>query len=85
MRPQIAFDFRGRVVLITGAASGIGRATAELFVRSGASVAMADLRSDLLAATARELDPAGTHTLAMPYDAASASDAQAVVDACVAR
>ena len=85
MRPQIAFDLRGRVVLITGAASGIGRATAELFVRSGASVAMADLRSDLLAATARELDPAGTHTLAMPYDAASASDAQAVVDACVAR
>ena len=47
MRPQIAFDFRGRVVLITGAASGIGRATAELFVRSGASVAMGDLRSDL--------------------------------------
>ena len=85
MRPQIAFDFRGRVVLITGAASGIGRATAELFVRSGASVAMADLRSDLLAATARELDPDGAHSLAMAYDAASSADAQALVDACVAR
>ena len=34
------FDFSGKVVLVTGASSGIGRATAELFGRCGASVAL---------------------------------------------
>src|ERR1051325_242284 len=34
------FDFTGKVVLVTGASSGIGRATAELFGRLGASVAL---------------------------------------------
>ncbi len=34
------FDFTGKVVLVTGASSGIGRATAELFGRCGASVAL---------------------------------------------
>lgn len=82
---QVRFDFHDRVVLITGAASGIGRATAEAFLNSGASVVMGDIQGDTVQSTARALDPDGTHTLAMVYDAASPASAQALVDACVAR
>src|SRR5688572_18584474 len=39
------FDFTGKVVLVTGASSGIGRATAELFGKCGASVAVSYLKN----------------------------------------
>src|SRR5688500_6241669 len=39
------FDFTGKVVLVTGASSGIGRATAECFGRCGASVAISYLKN----------------------------------------
>jgi 3-oxoacyl-[acyl-carrier protein] reductase len=42
---QDFFDFTGKVVLVTGASSGIGRATAELFGRCGASVAVTYLKN----------------------------------------
>lgn len=82
---QVRFDFSDRVVLITGAASGIGRATAETFLHSGACVVMGDIDGDALQRTAQALDPDGTHTLAMAYDAASPDSAQALVDAGEAR
>mgnify|MGYP000080999075 CR=1 FL=1 len=82
---QARFDFRDRVVLITGAASGIGRATAEMFFHSGASVVLGDIRADAAADVARALDPRSARTLALAYDAAVATDAQALVDACVTR
>ncbi len=82
---QVRFDFHDRVVLITGAASGIGRATAQRFFHSGASVVLGDIRADATAEVARVLDPQGTRTLAVAYDAAVATDAQALVDAGMAR
>src|SRR3954468_2577333 len=47
----------GRVVAITGAARGIGRATAAALVREGATVAIGDLDVDLARRTAEELGP----------------------------
>ena len=42
-----------RVAIITGAASGIGRASARLFARHGASVVLADMNADAGEATAQ--------------------------------
>jgi 3-oxoacyl-[acyl-carrier protein] reductase len=57
------FDLTGRRAVITGAAQGIGRAIAERFLLSGASVSLWDRDSETLDSTARELATAGTlHT-----------------------
>ena len=49
------YGLRGRVALVTGAASGIGRATAELFARNGARVVASDVNAEAGAAVVAEL------------------------------
>ena len=52
---ELTYDFSGRVALITGAASGVGLATARLLLGAGAQVALLDLKQDALEAARDEL------------------------------
>lgn len=54
-------DFRGKFGIVTGAASGIGRATALYLVRAGAGVAFMDIDAKLLEALAGEIGTTGVH------------------------
>ena len=52
-------DLNDQVAIVTGAASGIGKAIATRFVKAGARVVIADLNLDAANAAAREIDPSG--------------------------
>jgi NAD(P)-dependent dehydrogenase (short-subunit alcohol dehydrogenase family) len=53
-------DLNNKVAVITGGASGLGRATAEMVINQGGKVALFDLNEDLVAQTAAELGPNAT-------------------------
>ncbi|MFD5006303.1 glucose 1-dehydrogenase [Streptomyces mutabilis] len=82
---SVIYDFHGKTAFVTGAASGIGRATALAFARAGARVALADLSGDGLCETARLIDAAGGDALAITCDVTSEDDVQAAVDRTVER
>jgi NADP-dependent 3-hydroxy acid dehydrogenase YdfG len=52
-------DFSSKVALVTGAAAGMGLATAQAFVEAGAAVVLADFRADAVEAEAQKLVAAG--------------------------
>ena len=71
-------DFRGRVAVVTGAASGIGRALAARFAAEGMKLVLADVEPGALAAAARELAAAGCETLAVETDVSRAEQVEAL-------
>jgi NADP-dependent 3-hydroxy acid dehydrogenase YdfG len=80
MEPKL----HGTTVLITGASSGIGEATALLFAEHGANVAMAARRKDRLDALAAKIEASGVKALAIEADVAQKSGAQKAVAETVA-
>ena len=73
-------DFTGKVAVVTGAASGIGRATATRFAEEGMRVVLADIETDPLEKVASELADAGHEVLAVPTDVSSWEAIQALAD-----
>ena len=77
-------DFSGKVGLITGAASGMGLATAQAFAAAGAAVVLADFKEDAVKAAAQKLIAAGHKALAVPCDVSDDAQVAAMVDRTVA-
>ncbi|KOU69085.1 oxidoreductase [Streptomyces sp. MMG1533] len=73
-------DFTGKAAFVTGAGSGIGRATAVAFARASARVALADLSEDGLRESARLVEEAGGQALALTCDVTSEDDVKSALD-----
>ena len=72
---------QGKVALITGAASGIGRASALLFAREGAAVALADLNEKAGRELAEAIAAAGGRAVFIPADVSRAADCERAIRA----
>jgi NAD(P)-dependent dehydrogenase (short-subunit alcohol dehydrogenase family) len=77
-------DFSGKVALVTGAASGMGLATAQAFAEAGAAVVLADFKEDAVKAAVEELVAAGSKALAVRCDVSDDAQVAAMVDRAVA-
>ncbi|HEX9992874.1 MAG TPA: SDR family NAD(P)-dependent oxidoreductase [Acidimicrobiales bacterium] len=76
-------DLLGRVAVVTGAASGIGRAMAERFAAEGMRVVMADVERPALEEAAGALGGAGAEVLAVPTDVSDPDQVDALARAAV--
>src|SRR5215218_5671299 len=73
--------FQGRVTIITGGGSGLGRVLAHCFAAEGASVIVADMVAQRASAVASEITGAGGTALPQTADVTSAADVEAMVAA----
>src|SRR5690242_4865672 len=78
--PKTPDYFAGKTIIITGAASGIGRATALIFAREGANVVCADINEAGAQATAGEVNGKGSQALALAVDVTSRNAVAAMVE-----
>jgi NAD(P)-dependent dehydrogenase (short-subunit alcohol dehydrogenase family) len=77
-------DFTGKVALVTGAASGMGFATAQAFAEAGAAVVLADFKQEAVTAAAQNLVAAGHSAIAVRCDVSDDAQVAAMVDCTVA-
>jgi NAD(P)-dependent dehydrogenase (short-subunit alcohol dehydrogenase family) len=82
LETKLGQELSGKVAIITGGASGIGRATVEVFAAAGARVVIADVNDDAGHDLARQI---GAATFYQHTDVSKADQVQALVDAAVAK
>jgi 3-hydroxybutyrate dehydrogenase len=78
-------NLQDKIAVVTGAASGIGKHIAKVFLDNGAKVVIADLDLPSAQAVAREFDPSGERAMAVSMDVTSEEQVEAGIAAVVAR
>ncbi len=77
-------EFRGKGVVVTGAAQGVGKGAARLFLESGANVALLDLNEEGVKAAAAEVGDAGSgQVLALASDVTSADSIGGAIETAI--
>ena len=79
----MAASLQGKVALITGAASGLGKAIAELYAKHGAAVAIADINQQAADAAAAEINAAGGKAIGVAMDVTDEAAVNAGTDKVV--
>lgn len=72
--------FKDRVAVVTGGASGLGRAMALRFAREGMKIVLADVQADALARTKAEFEQAGHEAIAVTVDVSRGAEVEALAD-----
>jgi len=81
--PREAFDLSGRVAIVTGAGSGIGRASARMLAAVGATVVCADVAGNAAKDTATSITTEGGNATSAEVDVAQSEQVDALVDGTV--
>jgi NAD(P)-dependent dehydrogenase (short-subunit alcohol dehydrogenase family) len=81
---EATYDFTGSVALVTGGASGMGRAISAAFAAAGARVCVADVNEEGGRATVDAIVGSGSEALFVRTDVADSTSVQAMIGACVA-
>lgn len=77
--------FEGRVAVVTGAASGIGKALSERFAAEGMKLVMADVEVDALRAAAEQIESSGAEVLSVRTDVSQADELSRLAEATLER
>jgi NAD(P)-dependent dehydrogenase (short-subunit alcohol dehydrogenase family) len=81
----MAYNFKGKVVVVTGASSGIGLAISREFARAGSSIAMVARSGDRLAEHVDEINSNGGEAVAIVTDVTDEGQCQLMVEKCIER
>ena len=81
--PKTPNYFQGKTIVITGAASGIGRATALIFAREGANVVCADINENGVKETVEQVNAIGAQALALEIDVTKRAAVNDMIDLAV--